>query len=158
MLSRRAFCVEWIQIAGRNRTSMQKTNPHGRNKAHMYKNTRQWVPENDNLQLDWPSETDTLKINLPRDWEGYDRFEYTDEKLSTRRIHWYGEPSSVFIFWRVNLKKSDEKHQTKLGSPHHWINPVESSSIGVSGAPERPQSRGKLFFCALATYFDRYTS
>ena len=33
-----------------------------------------------NLQLDWLSETDTLKINLPRDREGYDGFEYTDEK------------------------------------------------------------------------------
>ena len=25
------------------------------------------------LQLDWPSETDTLKISLPRDREGYVR-------------------------------------------------------------------------------------
>ena len=38
------------------------------------------------LQLDWPSETDTLKNILPRDQEGYDGFEYTDKKLSTRRI------------------------------------------------------------------------
>ena len=50
------------------------------------------------LPLDWPSETDTLKINLPRDREGYNGFEYTDEKLSTRRIHCCGVPSSVFIF------------------------------------------------------------
>ena len=28
------------------------------------------------------------KIDLPRDWEGYGGFEYTDEKHSTRRIHW----------------------------------------------------------------------
>ena len=42
------------------------------------------------VQLDWPSETDTLKINLPRDREGYVGFEYTDEKLSTRRIQWCG--------------------------------------------------------------------
>ena len=50
------------------------------------------------LQLDWPSETDTLKINLPRDREGYDKFEYTDEKLSTRCIHWCEELSCIFIF------------------------------------------------------------
>ena len=40
------------------------------------------------VQLDWTSCADTHKINLPRDREGYDGFEYTDEKLSTRRIHW----------------------------------------------------------------------
>ena len=39
-------------------------------------------------ELDWPSETDALNINVPRDREGYDGFEYTDEKLSTRRIQW----------------------------------------------------------------------
>ena len=32
--------------------------------------------QSDSVQLDWPSETDTLKINLPRDREGYNRFEY----------------------------------------------------------------------------------
>ena len=38
------------------------------------------------LQLDWTSCAETHKINFPRDQEGYDGFEYTDEKLSTRRI------------------------------------------------------------------------
>ena len=50
------------------------------------------------LQLVWPQEMATLKINLPRDQEGYDRFEYTDEKLLARRIYFCGEPSSIFIF------------------------------------------------------------
>ena len=53
------------------------------------------------LQLDWPSETDTLKINLPRDREGYNGFEYTDEKLSMRRIHWCVNTNSIFIFWCI---------------------------------------------------------
>ena len=53
------------------------------------------------LQLDWPSETDTLKIDLPRDRNGCDRFECADKKLSTRRTHWCGDPSFIFIFWRV---------------------------------------------------------
>ena len=39
------------------------------------------------IQLDWPSETDTLNVNLPRDREGYDRFEYTDEKLYLDEAH-----------------------------------------------------------------------
>ena len=51
------------------------------------------------VQLDWPSETETLKINFPQDREGYIGFEYTDEKLSTRRIRWYGDPSC--IFWGI---------------------------------------------------------
>ena len=55
----------------------------------------------DQMQLDWPSETDTLKINLPQDREGYDGFEYTDEKLSARRIHWCGEPSSILVFGSI---------------------------------------------------------
>ena len=50
------------------------------------------------LQLDWSSETETLKINFPQDREGYDRFEYTYEKLSTRHIEWCGDQSSIFIF------------------------------------------------------------
>ena len=50
------------------------------------------------LHLDWPSETNTLNINLPQDREVYGGFEYTDENLSTGRIHWFGEPSSIFIF------------------------------------------------------------
>ena len=57
--------------------------------------------ENICIQLDWPPETDTLEINLPRDQEGYDGFEYTKEKLSTRRIHWYRGSSSIFSFGGV---------------------------------------------------------
>ena len=51
-----------------------------------------------NIQLDWSSETDTLKTNLPRDQEGYDGFEYTDEILLTRRIQWCVDSRSTFIF------------------------------------------------------------
>ena len=53
------------------------------------------------LQLDWPSETDTLKINLSQYQEGYDRFEYTYKKLSARRIQWCGDPSFIFTFWGI---------------------------------------------------------
>ena len=57
----------------------------------------------DILQLDWTSCADTNKINLPQDEEGYDRFEYSDEKLSTRRIQWCGV--CILFFWGVVLKK-----------------------------------------------------
>ena len=46
--------------------------------------------------MDWPSETDTLKINLPRDREGYDGFEY-------------------------GWKALDEAHQMVRGSKLHFI-------------------------------------
>ena len=49
-------------------------------------------------QLDWSSETNTLKINLLQDREGYNGFEYADEKPLTRRIQWCVDPSSIFIF------------------------------------------------------------
>ena len=42
------------------------------------------------LQLDWTSCADTQKINLSRDQEGYNGFEYTDEKLSARHIQLCG--------------------------------------------------------------------
>ena len=41
---------------------------------------------------------------------------------------------------------------------HHLIRLVESSSTEASGAPEVPQSHGKLFARVLATYLDRCTS
>ena len=50
------------------------------------------------IQLDWSSETDTLKINLPRDREGYDGSKITYEKLSARRTHLCRDPSSIFVF------------------------------------------------------------
>ena len=88
-----------------------------------------WAPKRTIIQLDWTSETDTLKINLPQDREGYDGSETTYEKLSARRIQLCGDPSSIFIFWAI---------------PHSWMRLVESSSTDVSGASEVPQSRGKL--------------
>ena len=57
------------------------------------------------LQLVWSSEMVTLKINLPRDREDYDGFEYTDGRLSMRRIQWCGVKFYNFFFWRVILKK-----------------------------------------------------
>ena len=48
------------------------------------------------IQLDWTPCADTQRINLPRDQEGYDGFKYTNEKLSTRRIQWCVDPSSIF--------------------------------------------------------------
>ena len=52
------------------------------------------------VQLDLTSCADTQQINLRQDREGYDGFEYTDEKLSTRRIQIFGDPSSIFYFLR----------------------------------------------------------
>ena len=84
------------------------------------------------LQLDWPSETDTLKINLPRDREGYDGFEYMDEKLLTRRIQWCVDSSSVFfifggIFYHFS-KINWPKKAYVIYNPHHWMRLVESFS------------------------------
>ena len=41
------------------------------------------------IQLDWATCAETQKINVSRDQEDYNGFKYTDEKLSTRRIHWW---------------------------------------------------------------------
>ena len=57
------------------------------------------------LQLDWTSCADTHKNNLPQDQEDYDGYEYTDEKLSTRRIQWCGVQFYISTFSRVILKK-----------------------------------------------------
>ena len=51
------------------------------------------------IQLDLPSETDTLIINLPHDREGYDESKTTYEKLSARKIQLCGDPSSIFYFF-----------------------------------------------------------
>ena len=75
------------------------------------------------LQLDWTSCTDAHKNHFRRDREGYDGFEATHEKLSSRRIHWCGEQFCIF-----------------------WMCLVESSNAEVSGASKVPQSRGKLIF------------
>ena len=56
------------------------------------------------IQLDWASYIDTQKINLPWDREGYGGFEYTDEKLSTRRIHWWCAKIHIFFFGELFLK------------------------------------------------------
>ena len=50
------------------------------------------------ILLNWLSEMDTLKINLLWGREGYGGFEYTDEKLSARRIQLCRDLSSIFIF------------------------------------------------------------
>ena len=50
------------------------------------------------IQLDWTPCVDTYKINLPQDREGYDRFEYTEEQLLMRRIHWWCE-KIIISFW-----------------------------------------------------------
>ena len=77
------------------------------------------------LQLDWPSETYTLQIDLPRDRKGYDEFEYTDENLSMRRIHWCGEPSSIVfrVFLRYNFLDNDNGAwlPAQLDPPHRKL-------------------------------------
>ena len=50
------------------------------------------------LQLGWTCCAGTHKINLPWGREGYDAFEYTDEKLWTRHIHMCVDPNSIYIF------------------------------------------------------------
>ena len=50
-------------------------------------------------QLDWTSCADTQKNHLPRDQEGYGGFEYTDEKLLTRRIHCWWWRATIIIFF-----------------------------------------------------------
>ena len=44
------------------------------------------------------------KNNLPQDREGYDGFEYTNEKLSARRIQWCGVKHYIFFFEELFLK------------------------------------------------------
>ena len=44
------------------------------------------------------------KYILPRDQEGYGRFEYTDEKLLTRHIQWCGVKFYIFFFGELFLK------------------------------------------------------
>ena len=46
---------------------------------------------------------------LPQDQEGYDASETTDEKLSSRRIHWRSDPRSILIFWQVFFERIDHK-------------------------------------------------
>ena len=78
------------------------------------------------LQLDEPPEMDTLKINLPRDREDYDGFEYTDEKLSTKRIQWCRDPSSILFFWvflNNNFANNDNGAwvNAQLGAPRRKV-------------------------------------
>ena len=57
------------------------------------------------LQLDWPSETDTLKINLPQDWEGYyvqQIWIYVQKALDEA----HPDPSFIFIFEGFFLKNN----------------------------------------------------
>ena len=96
------------------------------------------------LQLDWTSWADAHKINLPWDCEGYDRLEYTDEKLSTRRIHWCKIKFYIFFFEELFLK-IDGKCPNFL-TTHSLMRLFESSNTEVWGGSEVPQSRGKLFF------------
>ena len=49
------------------------------------------------------------KNNLPRDREGYDGFEYMDEKLSMRRIQWFKVKFYIFFFLESYSLKRDEK-------------------------------------------------
>ena len=58
------------------------------------------------LQLGWTFCAETHKINLPQDQEGYNGFEYTDEKLSTRRIHWCRIKFYIFYYWREFLPRT----------------------------------------------------
>ena len=92
------------------------------------------------LQLDLTFCADTQETNLPRDREGYDRFETTHEKLSTKRIHWGGVKFYIFFFGELFLK-IDENDLKKIAM-HSWMHLVESSNTEVSGASEVTQSRG----------------
>ena len=97
-------------------------------------------------QLDWPSETDKLKKNLPRDQKGCDGFKTTYKKISTRRIKLCCNPSSIFnsqgYFWRITAQILIMERVSR----HSFMRLVESSNTEDSGASEVPQSHGKLFF------------
>ena len=64
--------------------------------------------QSDSVQLDWPSETDTLKINLPLDQEGYDGFEYTDEKL-------YSSDKDLILFYLIDKILFDQQGYCLFG-------------------------------------------
>ena len=65
------------------------------------------------IQLDQPSETDTTN-QLRRDREGYGKSKNTYEKLSSRRIYWCSNPSSILTFWQAMFEKQKKNAQTSL--------------------------------------------
>ena len=81
---------------------------------------------------------------LRRDQEGYDRFEYIDEKLSTRCIHWWCAKNHIFFYEEIFLKIDEMCFN--FFARHSWMRLVKSSNMEVSGVSEVPQSRSKLFF------------
>ena len=85
-----------------------------------------------------------IKINLPRDRESYDGFEYTDEKFWSRRIHWCGVQFLIFFFGELFLKIDGKC--PNFFTTHSWMRLFESSNTEVSRASEVPQSRGKFIF------------
>ena len=84
------------------------------------------------LQLDLSSETVSEKSIFPRDQEGYGGSETTNEKLSSSRIHWFSDPSSVLFFGKF-LEKLDKKWPNKLESLQRWMRLAKSSDTEVSG-------------------------
>ena len=109
------------------------------------------------IQLDWPSETETLKINLPRDQEGYLRriwicgWKVLDEAhplVRWAKLHFY----FYWVFLRNNFPNNDT-YAMELGSPHSWMCFVKSCNTEVSGASEVPQSVANWFFGSPAAVF-----
>ena len=93
-----------------------------------------------------PVQTHTKSICRETERAMYDGFEYTDEKLSTRRIQWLCAKVHIFIFWRVILKKQRKYALKKLYGTVGSASLKALISTEVSGASEVPQSQGKLFF------------
>ena len=55
------------------------------------------------LQLDWPSETATLRIDLPQDRKGYNGFEYGRKALDEAHLLVRGK-KHIFFFGELFLK------------------------------------------------------
>ena len=78
---------------------------------------------------DMTSCAETQETNLPRDREGYGRFETMHEKLSTKGIHWRGVNFYIFFFGELFLK-IDENDLNDF-TMHSWMHLVESSNTVV---------------------------
>ena len=72
---------------------------------------KHWQKWGSVIQLNWPSETDTLKIDLPQDREGYIRQIWIYGWKTLDKAH---PPSSVFIFWHF-WKKRQTNDLIRLG-------------------------------------------
>ena len=96
------------------------------------------------LQLDQTSNTSRQKNNLPANQKGYNTFETTVEKLSTRRIQICQVYFCKIYFWPPFKIMSKQKYTRQI-----WVRLVEYSSFKVSDPSQVPLIDGKLYFSHL---------